>query len=238
MDIADRAQDAETQQREDAIKGKKRGKPSKKLCYRCGLLVLDVDKDNLCSDCAEAVASGAAAPMHGPPEADPGTDVPSGRKKTKQPESKAEEGKATCSKCQADVDCSQIDAHGWCLKCQYEEADRERKKKQAVGDYQKLVSDVRDLQAMTDTRAFKEFVRRCRKKIEEAKERLLVAEKSNEIAHAQEEVKVLKKALDEFREPVDQLQKYVADMPLFAPEFTVRAQWMADLFTVDIREGK
>ena len=116
-----------------------------------------------------------------------------------------------------------------------EKREQEAKRKQALSDYSKLVSDVEDLKVMCDTRAFKTFVRRCRASIEDAKTCLLTADKPRDIAHHQEAVRVLTVELDKFRDPVDELNKYISDMPLFAQEMKTRAQWLPDLFTVELR---
>lgn len=120
-------------------------------------------------------------------------------------------------------------------KREREKREQAQKKKQAMSDYERLLVAVEDLKAMTDTQAFKDFTRRCQKAVEQAKTDLLSVEKPRDLAYHQSVVKVINAILEEFKEPVENLQKFVNDMPLFAGEMKTRAAWNGALNTVEIR---
>ena len=123
------------------------------------------------------------------------------------------------------------------LKREAEKAQEEVKRRETVKSYQQLVTDVEDLKAMCETRAFQNFVKSCKKQIEAAKASLLTA-KPNEVVNHQSIAKVAGDLLINFRNPVDELVKFIDEMPLFSDEFKTRAQWNQELMRVEIRNIK
>jgi hypothetical protein len=123
------------------------------------------------------------------------------------------------------------------LKREAEKAQEEIKRRDTVKSYQQLVSDVEDLKIMCETRAFQNFVKGCKKQIEAAKASLLTA-KPNEVVQHQSIAKVSGDLLIGFRNPVDELVKFIDEMPLFSDEFKTRAQWNQELMRVEIRNIK
>ena len=99
------------------------------------------------------------------------------------------------------------------------------KRDKARSDYGKLLDDVKRLKEMIDTEAWRKFYTDLLKEKERARDAVLEAEKTRDIIRFQETVKILGAVAKNIRGPVDDLNRFCNDMPLFAQEFKVRASW-------------
>lgn len=99
------------------------------------------------------------------------------------------------------------------------------KRDKARSDYGKMLDEVKRLKEMTDTEAWRKFYTGLQKQKESARDEVLNAEKTRDIIKFQETVKILGAVARNVRGPVDDLNRFCNDMPLFAQEFKVRASW-------------
>ena len=137
----------------------------------------------------------------------------------------------------ADKAQEQVDAND-AAAAKKREADKsaeEARRLDNINSYRQLVAEVEDLKVMCDTRAFQKFVKACRRSIEDAKTSLLTA-KPAEVIALQAKAMVTYDLLSEFKNSVDELNKFIEEMPLFSDEFDVRAQWSQELMRVELRK--
>jgi len=114
------------------------------------------------------------------------------------------------------------------------EADRKR----VLGDYEKALAKVNALKSMTDTEAWRQYYRGILQRIDLHGRDVLDAEKPRDVIHHQEGVKILRQLIDEVRGPVEALNAYVREMPLFALEFHTAAEWNGPLGIVVMKSMK
>ncbi len=113
---------------------------------------------------------------------------------------------------------------------------KEQEKQKAILDYTTMLDDVRIMKAMTDTQAWQKFVRDIHNKIRVHAAALLDAEKPREVVEHQMGVKTLREMLNYPACPVDTLNHFVNNMPLFAQEMPVRARYNRDLGTIELTD--
>jgi uncharacterized protein (DUF3084 family) len=119
-----------------------------------------------------------------------------------------------------------------------QEAERKRiekqKKEKARDDYNSRLHRVYQLKEMTDTKAWQEYYSKIQRLKEQAAKDVLTAEKTRDIIKFQEMVKILDGTVTGVQGPVEELNRYCHDMPLFAAEFMVRANWNKGLGMVEL----
>ena len=109
-----------------------------------------------------------------------------------------------------------------------------QKKKQAHADYDERLKIVRQLKQMTDTPAWQIFYIGIQGRIKTHGLLVLDAEKTRDVIQHQEGVKILKGLIQNVRQPVEDLNGFVNNMPLFAPSEVARANFNEALGTVEL----
>lgn len=107
-------------------------------------------------------------------------------------------------------------------------------KKQAMSDYDGYLDGVKELKSMTDTKAWHRMFGEIKVAIENHGKSVLVAEKNRDVIRHQEGVKILRGVLAKVREPVDELNNFVHNMPLFSAQMKTRASWNEALGRVEL----
>ncbi len=107
-------------------------------------------------------------------------------------------------------------------------------KKKAFEDYEERLKEVEDLKAMTDTPAWQKFYAGVMASIEKHAQDILDTEKPRETIRHQEGVKILRGLVFQLKMPVDTLNAFVNNTPLFAPAEVARANFNEALGTVEL----
>lgn len=112
---------------------------------------------------------------------------------------------------------------------------KEKEKQQALSEYEQHMDAVRNTKAMTDTTAWQQFYRGIQQEIEKHGRMVLVTEQTRTIIRHQEGVKILRALVEKIAEPVHELNRFISNMPLFAPDMGVRAEWNTALGKVELK---
>ncbi len=113
---------------------------------------------------------------------------------------------------------------------------QETKPKTDFPVYDGTLAAIYDLRDMQGTAAYKRLIERIHEKVEDAKKRLLLEEKSRPVIHLQESVKVLRWVIDVLQEPVARLEGFLQANPLMAPAEHANVTWDEDTETVVIED--
>lgn len=109
-----------------------------------------------------------------------------------------------------------------------------RKKRKAFADYDARLKDVSELKDMTDTPAWQKLYAEMQASIDKHAADILDVEKPRDVVKHQEGVKVLRGLIFQIRAPVDALNSFVNNTPLFAPAEVARANFNEALGTVEL----
>lgn len=109
-------------------------------------------------------------------------------------------------------------------------------KKKALTDYESRLLAVKRLKEMTDTGAWQRFYASMNRIKDEAAKTILVAEKPRDMIVCQERIKAVDHILKEIQEPIDELNSFCHNMPLFAGSFHTRASWNVGIGIVELSE--
>ena len=119
-----------------------------------------------------------------------------------------------------------------------QEQEKKKKRKLAQTEYEKLLRKVAELKEMTDTPKWREVYASIHKAIARHGEEVLDAEKSRDVIHHQEGVKILRGLVDRVKAPVTALEDLCSKMPLFVKEFKTRATWNEKIGAVEMTTRK
>lgn len=123
-------------------------------------------------------------------------------------------------------------------------AERERKEqeevreRQAKTDYEKHLDAVKALKEMTDTQAWQDLYRHMQTEIVRHRAALEDAEKARDVVQHQEGIKIIRSVISHARKAVDDLNHFVASMPLFAKTMHTTAEWNDALGRVDLKAAR
>lgn len=109
-----------------------------------------------------------------------------------------------------------------------------QKKEKAFADYEARLKDVTELKDMTDTPAWQKLYAEMQVSIDRHAVDVLDAEKPRDVVKHQEGVKILRGLIFQVRGPVDALNSFVNNTPLFAPSEVARANFNEALGTVEL----
>lgn len=107
-------------------------------------------------------------------------------------------------------------------------------KKKAFADYEERLKEVEELKAMTDTPAWQKYYAEMMASIEKHAVDILETEKPRETIRHQEGVKILRGQIFKLKQPIDTLNNFVNNTPLFAPADVARANFNEALGTVEL----
>lgn len=110
--------------------------------------------------------------------------------------------------------------------------------KKALDDYEKRLKEVLDLKAMTDTTAWENYWSSLQNRLKRHGVLILDAEKPREVVEHQMGVEVIRELMSLCRTPVDNLNAYIREMPLYSKQMQTRADFNDILGKVILSEQK
>lgn len=111
-------------------------------------------------------------------------------------------------------------------------------RKQAMSDYDDYLARVMELKSMTDTKSWQRMFGEIMSAIDRHGKSVLVAEKNRDVIRHQEGVKILRGVIAKVREPVDELNNFIHNMPLFSAQMKTRASWNEALGRVELNDAE
>jgi hypothetical protein len=115
----------------------------------------------------------------------------------------------------------------------FAQEEQERKKVDLLNTYRKQLSDVEDIERMTATTAWWDLQQWATSETEKQTHQLTIADKTRDIIHAQEAVRILPQIVGRVRKQVEEFTAFVDNAPDYAKlEMRKRAQWNEDNNTV------
>lgn len=103
--------------------------------------------------------------------------------------------------------------------------NEEDQKATVIGDYEKSLKAVRELNDMTKMPAWQKFYAGLQTKKRNIKDKFDEIEKPREIVKAQMKIKAIAEVQAEVKAPVEAMMAIISNYPLFAPSMKTRAQW-------------
>ena len=117
------------------------------------------------------------------------------------------------------------------------ELEKEKERARVKTEYEIRLSRVIELKELTDTNGWRKFYDWVLQERKRHETMILTEEKTRAIAAHQEAIKFLRSVADRMKQPIADLQDYIAKTPLFIPEHHTRAQWNPSTGTVELTKS-
>jgi len=105
-------------------------------------------------------------------------------------------------------------------------------KKKARSDYDRLLADAKAAKRMTDLPAWQAFYRKLTERKAEHARQILIAEKTRDVVRHQEGSKLIGELVQDVKEPVNALNRFIRETPLFCGANCLRAVFNESLGTI------